>query len=455
MKHSSNDSGLTAKRSYRLLAAGLTAILMAVSPLGYSQDYARISERTLMGTARYVGMGGAMSAIGGDPSSVMDNTACLGLYRRMEMLITFDHTIAPATSVAGRVSQFMAPQASVVFSVPSFRATEHEGIQYHNFMLSYQRVHSFNRSLAPSSTDQPSLGYLFAYADGNLGIPYTADPYNVYNDLRLEERGYVNEFAIDWATNIANKWYAGLGLRIHSFSFSSEGDYFESFNYKNAQQETYYNRSRTSVFINGAGCSLSAGFIGRPLSWLRLGVGLQTPSLGSLTLSTSGTFDALRDSLRWSDAPNLSSDLSDFHMPLHLSTSVAFQIDRYAMIALQYDYRYSKYTNHDHSLRAGLELVPITGLYINAGYVFESNFAQARVVDYDKTLDRQDTYFWHQRWQQYISGGIGFRGRYIIAQAAYQYRMHRAQLFAHEAAAPYDINQDFHRIVVTIGWHNN
>jgi hypothetical protein len=400
-------------------------------------------------------MGGAMSAIGGDPSAVMDNTAGLGLYRRLETMVTFDHTITPSTSVSERTTQFMAPHASVIFSLPSFNPDENEGIQYNNFMLSYHRVHSFNRSVFPSSTHAPSLGNLFAYADGNMGIPYCTDRYNVYNDLQLKERGYVNEYAFNWATNIANKWYYGLGLRVHSFSFSSEGDYLETFDRQNAGMVDYYNQSRTTVLINGAGCSLAAGFIGRPLPWLRLGVGFQTPSVGSLTLTSKGTFDAMTDSLRWSDAPNLTSTLKDFHMPLHLSTSVAFQIDRYAMIALQYDYRYSRDIKHSHSFRTGLEIVPIPGLYINAGYVFESTFAQPRIVPFDTSLNRQDTYFWHHKWQQYISGGIGFRGQYIIAQAAYQFRMQRAQLFAHEDAAPYDINQDSHRIVVTIGWHSN
>jgi hypothetical protein len=43
-----------------------------------------------MGTARYVGMGGAMTAIGGDPSAAIDNPAGLGLYRRSEISVTID-----------------------------------------------------------------------------------------------------------------------------------------------------------------------------------------------------------------------------------------------------------------------------------------------------------------------------------------------------------------------------
>ena len=149
-----------------ILVFCLLSFSAAVFRPAQAQDYARISERTLMGTARYVGMGGAMSAIGGDPSAVMDNTAGLGLYRRFETIVTFDHTITPSTSVANRMSQFMVPHASVIFSLPSFNPDENEGIQYNNFMLSYYRMHSFNRSLYPSAGDDLSLGHLFSYAEG-------------------------------------------------------------------------------------------------------------------------------------------------------------------------------------------------------------------------------------------------------------------------------------------------
>lgn len=48
---------------------------LAICGVGFSQDYTRLSERTIIGTARYVGMSGAMTAIGGDPSAVTDNPA--------------------------------------------------------------------------------------------------------------------------------------------------------------------------------------------------------------------------------------------------------------------------------------------------------------------------------------------------------------------------------------------
>ena len=71
-----------------------------ISPIANSQDVQRFSERQIVGTARYVGMGGAMTAIGGDPTAAMDNPAGLGLYRRNEITLTIDETIDNSTQLS-------------------------------------------------------------------------------------------------------------------------------------------------------------------------------------------------------------------------------------------------------------------------------------------------------------------------------------------------------------------
>ena len=46
---------LSVRRTVCVLSA------LAVFAVGFSQDYTRLSERTIIGTARYVGMSGAMT----------------------------------------------------------------------------------------------------------------------------------------------------------------------------------------------------------------------------------------------------------------------------------------------------------------------------------------------------------------------------------------------------------
>ena len=44
----------------------------------------------IKGTARYVSMGGAFGALGGDASAIIDNPAGLGIYRKSELSTTLN-----------------------------------------------------------------------------------------------------------------------------------------------------------------------------------------------------------------------------------------------------------------------------------------------------------------------------------------------------------------------------
>ena len=418
-----------------ILVFCLLSFSVAVLIPAHAQDDARLSERTLSGTARYMGMGGAMTAIGGDPSAVRDNPAGLGLYRRMEVLVT----------LGGGPGVFQVPQASLVLAAGN-----------NNFMFSYNRIHSFNRTMYGTGTDGASLGALLAGAKVDWKIPFCANRFNAENSLRLRETGYVNEYNFDWAMRISHQWYVGAGLHVQSYLLSAGATFEETFTQVNDSGKHMYNINETTVQYTGSSCNFSAGVIYRPTGWLRLGFSLQTPSLGVLNLFTAGTLTAFTDSVRLSSAQNCYDRVKDFHMPLRLSLSTAFQIGAYGMIALQYDYSHQKYMDDVHSLRAGFEVIPIMGMYINGGYACESTFKRStRIVPMDETLNRQDTYFLNQPLKHYASIAIGYRGTYVIAQAAYQFCWQRLNLYAHEAAAPYAFEYPTHRVVVTIGWHRN
>lgn len=413
-----------------------------------------------MGTARYVGMCGAMSAIGGDPSAAHDNPAALGLYRRLEVLLSGEETIDKTWQIGQNGTtehryRSIIPQASVIWSAPTYQLSE-TGVLFNNFMFSYRRLQTYGRILYAGGLNSPSLGALLDNSNVTWDVDFCKDPYNRANALWLEESGSVHEYAFSWAMNISNQWFVGAGLQVQSYILSSDAIFEENFEHVDAEGTRYYNRNKTSILYTGVGCSFSAGLIYRPTGWLRLGFGLQTCSLGALAISTSGTLAAQTDSLRYSYAPDNVDHLGyDRTMPLHLSSSVAFQIGAYGLIALQYDYFNQRYSSPVHSLRAGIEVIPVLGLYLNAGYACESTFHRDYVVPMDPDLERQDTYFMHPQYAHYASVAIGYRGIYMIVQAAYQYRLQRLHLYAHENAAPYSMHADTHRIVLTLGWHHN
>ncbi len=424
-----------------------------------SQDFVRMGERTVLGSARYVGMSGAMTAIGGDPSASMDNPAGVGLYRRPEAMISFDYTWDRTwqnqiTTSSVRTNRLAPTQASLVIAVGPFTDSE-QGMVFNNFMISYRRLHSYYRGWYGIAGNDASLGALLATTGVNLGIDYCTDALNQSNGLSLSERGMVNEFSADWGMNISNRWYIGAGLHVQSYSLSADAVYSEKFNHWNAEGKQFYNENSTWLSYSGAGCNLAAGMICRPVSWIRLGFSLQTPTLGSLNIYSRGILRAQADTLGSSAAADLVSPVSNFHMPLRTSTSVAFQCGYYGMLALQYDFCHQPKERDIHTLRAGLEVVPVSGLYINAGYAYESTFNKNdAAVSIDPVLDRQDTYYQRLRFTQYASAAIGFRGKHVIVQAAYQYRWQGIQLYAHENVIdPYMMHTDTHRLVLTLGWH--
>ena len=434
----------------------LSALCMSLSAHCFAQDNERLSERQVMGTARYVGMSGAMTAIGGDPSAVYDNPAGLGVYRRSEVLLSVDYqrdrTMQQnSDSLPGKSDLFMVPQVSLVIAIGN--QDKQSGIISNNLMLSYHRLRTFNRYYKVFAPSDRSLGNLLSSANIDLMIPYPDDVYNTSSVMSLRESGYVNQYAFDWAMNISHRWYVGAGLRMYSYRMAADVDYYELFPIINQSGEWCDLENQNTFVLNGFGVGGSFGVIYRPCGWVRLGFALHTPTLGTVNCNASGTMSALTDSLRYSDA--YMSDKWDYSAPLRTSLGVALQVGDYGALSLQYDYQHAKYCNDLHTLRAGLEIVPVPGLYLNAGYGYESTFKRSYdLARMDPKFERQDTHSIHPESTWYASGGIGYRGRMFMAQLAYQYRRQMLQLHAHEKAQPIDINADTHRIVLTLGWHN-
>ena len=423
-----------------------------------------MTERDLQGTARYVGMSGAMTAIGGDPSAVHDNPAGLGLYQRLEVMLTLDEgldrTTHAQTNVRMKVNRFSVAQASVVWA---FGTNNADGILFHNMMLSYQRQRTFNRSFYAQGTFEPALGALMASKGITLNIPYPTERTSTSSELQLDEGGMANAFGLHWAMNISNRWYVGMGLKVLSYSLNSAANYTEYYSALSVDSLPQALRNKTSVLLTGAGLNASVGVIYRPSQWFRLGASIETPSYGSFRTITSGTLTTRTDSIRTSYSPYLNDPARDFHMPLRTSLSAALQIYDKAMLAFQYDYAYQQDVFDTHSLRCGLEIVPVPGLFINAGYAYEFRRDRKRTALYserpvpvDEAFNRRDAYFLYPQYCHYASAGIGYRGEHVIVQAAYQYRWQKLHLYAHENAImnPFTIQAETHRIVLTLAWHS-
>ncbi len=475
----------------------LTNILLilctASALLAQDTDHTPLSDVDIQGTARYVSMGGAFAALGGDVSAVKDNPAALGVFRREEVSISLDwssgYGFTDATQ-AHTQTKFTMPQLSWVFSIGD--SQKQKGMILNNFVIQYQRLKSYNQNTSftekslQSQTDIMAAG---AYAQGlfesdmqtedvwdnpnigwlslvgyngylinpdtiNLGdwIPLPLSTEQVQKDLQIYETGSVDEYTLGWGTNLSNTLYLGLSANMRTLSYQKVSDYTEEFELGGA-----YNL-KTTVTANGLGFNAALGAIYRPVSFVRLAASFQTPTWMSLnrqnyaTLYTNGIIDEAQKI----ETPMNSAYDERYLLPMRVVGGAAFQIGMRGLVSLEYDYAHTPHTQNadQHFLKIGTEWIINRNFFLRAGYAYQSAFQQEDTRyawAYNDT--RTDTDFRLTQSAQYISAGFGWRNKRWITDIAYQFRLASSHqyLFA-EQTAPIDLQTQTHRIVFTFGW---
>ena len=473
---------MTRRLTILLLTLGITAIT-------YAQDVQRFAERQVIGTARYVAMGGAMTAIGGDPSAALDNPAGLGLYRRSEIMLTLDETIdrtyqSGTNDRYGR-SRFAAPQISAIWSLGNPQRIR--GLIYSNFMLSSNRLATYNRDIHVEGKDLQMLNticlktnglpeqylqnkpwddtevgwlsilgyetYLINPAEDDLWTPAIE---LIDGTLSISETGSYDQYTLSWAGNINNQWYIGLALNVPTLSYTKNVTHYETNRTHSAELKSMYH-------LSGVGVSGTIGIIYRPIRALRIGASFLTPTTMSLSVQTESDMNTRINGQSYTLLTPASGVISsDITSPLRSSISLAAQIGNEGMIAVQYDYTHAiKNKDADfapmddvHTLRIGAEAQAYRGLFINAGYVYESSFRQddpVWVLAYNEI--RTDMDYRYTTNSQYASLGLSYRSDAVVAQVAYQYRWQTINQYATELQAlPMELNTLTHRIVASLAW---
>lgn len=496
-------------------------LLLAIGTLPvWGQTDALFAERDITGTARYTAMAGAMASVGADPSAVIDNPAGLGLYRRMEVSLTMrgliyqDRQLAslaypqPKNIKKDKISSFQIPQASIVFSLEN---NSPNGLRFCNFMISFNRLHSFNRSNTSVGQNQPSLEALMIDQLNRNGLDELAvsasdfnhpesgwlselgyQTYRINPDylvqvqpngdtlstfrgwqathgylpetaLTIDETGYIDEFSAHWAGNIDHRWYIGLGLNIRSLYYTKHriyAEWYDNTSYAGTELHSYLRQS-------GVGFSGSVGVIYQPLQWLRTGISFTTPVCQRITTHTDATMDVYDEQsvAQWHYTTRQYAGREILTSPLRTCIGTTFLFGTRGLISLQYDYQHWKGVNDIHTLKIGGEVVSVKRLFIQAGYACESQFKSLSAqpvyrMAYNDV--RTDADYRRIRAAHYASVGIGYRGKWFIAEIAYQCRYQKYQL------SPFAVSDDFasyqpdyfeheqigHRIVLTLGWHN-
>ena len=465
-------------------------LVYSLSPISYCQDVQRFSERHLMGTARYVGIGGAMTAVGGDPSAVMDNPAGLGLYRRNEITLSISETIDRTQQAEGidtyQSARFAAPNIATIWVWGN--PNKQRGMIYSNVMLSANRLANFNREIVAKGTglgmapsicaltngldetylqnkpwDDTEIGWLSilgyeTYLINPQVDSLAMDVINQYQwtpavdftegSLSVSEVGYYDQYTLSWAGNISNQWYVGLSVNIPTLSYTKRTSHYETDRFQSAELKSMYH-------LSGVGVSGTIGLIYRPIQALRVGASFHTPTMMSLSVQTEGDMYSTVEGKKYEALTPASGVVSsEMVSPLRTSVSVAGQIGNEGLIAVQYDYAHSSEMEDVHTLRIGAEAQATRGLFLNAGYVYESSFMKTDPVwmlGYNEI--RTDMDYRYTQSSQYLSAGVGYRSDAVVAQLAYQYRWQTVHQYASEMQLlPIEVGTQTHSIVATLAW---
>jgi hypothetical protein len=289
----------------------------------YEELVGMFSQTTPGGTARYLGIGGAQTALGGE-ASFTTNPAGLGMFNRSAFSFSPGFTFAntenqyfpgpnsqPTISPAS-TTRFQMPQIGVVFN--HSKSDDAPGVfRGGSFGITLTKVNDFNNRTSYQGKNMHSsiidsfLDNAFGYTPDQLwGITQLAyDNYLIgersilgpdepsddyFTDVGgvplqseiIETRGAQYQWNIGYGANISDIFFLGASLNINTVRFTSNKIFRES-NYTVPNNPGYSSplhsmQLHEDLLVRGTGVSLSIGAIVRPVDFFQVGLGLTTPT---------------------------------------------------------------------------------------------------------------------------------------------------------------------------------
>ena len=315
------------KRSIILLAG-----MFCIGTAGYSQTpytNENLLSPDLIGTARYVGMGGALGALGADISAISSNPAAIGLFRKGDVSLTFGFlTQHEKPALNTDMTHMSFDQIGFVFTTPVMG----DAVKFVNFAFNYQKKANFNSAfiadksrlnglsqtqqmadlynngLSSPLADLMYEAYLIDPIDANCNILGDADDPNFdrfvgydgwSNQFSRISEGGIYAFDFNLSTNIQDRVYLGLTLGIDRVNYNSYTTYSEQMRGMDnvtgsfVPLDMWYSQYDVHA-ITGYGVNVKLGTIIRPIenSAFRIGVTVESPTNYNLESAASYSLDS-------------------------------------------------------------------------------------------------------------------------------------------------------------------
>lgn len=371
---------------------GLLSLPLAASAQ-YSFDVLQYSQTQLRGTSRFVSMGGAFGALGGDLSTLGQNPAGIGVYRTSDGNVSFDVDFNSSS-----VGPDKCTYNKGLFTNVGFVGTlnmQNEVSPNLNIGFTYNRINSNRRHYLGYFNNLPtSVTNYFAEkamqdgmtrADMEMKNPYFGgnarwDQIAAYNtdlittsdiagkkfeglgydgvygsgEFEVEEWGHTDEYNFSIGGNIKNHVYWGLTLGLLDLvqeSYKYYGEYLQNTVVYDERGGIYVpvdgnaalgivNSSRTV----GTGINGKIGLIFKPVNEFRVGVAFHSPTLYNMKDVYSGNisseFSGEKVKNPYSLVANYPENVVRYQMrtPWKFIGSVATVIGRMGILSADYEY---------------------------------------------------------------------------------------------------------------------
>lgn len=393
----------------------LAVFTLAMLPAAAQDTYenARLLGSDLNGTARYVGMGGALDALGADISAIGTNPAAIGVFRHSTASASIGIVSQEDTRRFDQVGKtnFSFDQAGFVYSTQTGQNS------FLNFAFNYHKSRNFDQILsAANSLSHASLSKL-AYGKSCIGneaqggydpaestegfvdgwrnglsneraYTYTQwdhvytnglnwDNVNYGSDVSFKNTffeasdysfdrahsGYIANYDFNLSGNINNQVFLGITLGVKQVNYKGYSEY----------QEFLLDGSNASIGntvladerkITGTGVDLSVGAIFRPFeeSPFRFGINVTTPTWYDLksknaTLLINATdYHALNPAyMNWGYVEFSTGETYEYkyYTPWKFGLSLGHTIDNF--LALGASWEYADYSTADNRINDGYD----------------------------------------------------------------------------------------------------
>lgn len=396
----------------------------------------QFANEDLNGTARYVGMGGALEALGADISTISSNPAGIGMMRRSVVSGTAGVQIGNSNTIESND----AHQGTFGFDQLGFVwVSSSDASSFVNVGFNYHKSKNFNQlfdvtnSLNNNASQHKATYDKFADGDMNVGwksesvlddlynrgFMFGQDEKGAYQDyyeyrnasrFRNQQKtsGYISDFDFNISGNINNTLFLGATFSLRDVHYLNNSLYTEQLLDLDDVSKLAVMDVEDETRITGTGYSIKLGAIYRPIltSSFRIGAYIHTPTFYDLKKTITTYVD-----MEYVDGDTYSIGNGDdpsylefaLHTPWKFGASMGYTVG--SNLALGATYEYSKYSAMDnriknaygsyndyitttsddvmnantekslkgvHTLKVGAEYRPVSQLAIRVGYNYLS-----------------------------------------------------------------------------------